>query len=48
MKKEQQLAECGKVCTCGNPSEEGSCYFEGDEKLIYICADCGKQVVNHE
>ena len=31
-------------CNCGNPSHEGNCYFEEDESLIYICADCKKQI----
>jgi len=35
-------------CTCGNPSKEGNCHFEGDENLIYCCADCGKQVKDNE
>jgi hypothetical protein len=35
-------------CTCGNPSKEGSCYFEGDENLIYQCGDCGKVVKDNE
>lgn len=36
-----------KFCTCGNPSKQGEIYFEGDEKLIYICVDCRKQVKNN-
>ena len=34
-----------EYCTCGNPSGEGSVKFEDEEKLIYYCADCGKQVL---
>jgi len=29
-------------CSCGNPSKEGLCHFEGDEKLVYVCVDCKK------
>src|SRR5690606_23363865 len=32
------LAE--QKCRCGNPSGMGNVYFEGDEELIYMCADC--------
>src|SRR5690606_34761709 len=34
--------EKAKKCRCGNPSGMGNVYFEGDEDLIYMCADCGK------
>ena len=40
------IDEMDSFCTCGNPSGEGDCHFEGDEKLIYLCADCGKQVAD--
>ena len=35
-----------EVCTCGNPSGDGDCHFEGFEDLIYMCSDCGKQVLD--
>ena len=38
----QPSTEKEEYCTCGNPSKEGNCYFEGDEDLVYQCADCGK------
>lgn len=31
-----------KYCTCGNPSAMGDVHFEGDEKLVYTCVDCGR------
>lgn len=31
-------------CICGNPSKKGNIHFEGDEKLIYECVDCGKRM----
>lgn len=31
-------------CNCGNPSKEGYCEFENEEKMIYICSDCRKRV----
>lgn len=33
-----------QYCTCGNPSKQGNIRFEGDEKLVYECIDCGKTV----
>ena len=35
-------------CICGNPSGKGECYFEDEEKLVYLCADCGKRVKNSD
>ena len=35
-----------KFCTCGNQSGEGNCEFVDDEKLVYYCCDCGKQLQN--
>ena len=33
-----------KYCTCGNPSNQGYGYFENNEDLIYMCADCALQI----